>query len=316
MEIKQCIFTKNDCYKSNRKIKPKGIVVHSTGANNPNLRRYVQPDDGLLGKNNNNNDWNRPGVSKCVHGFLGKDKNGDVQFYQTLPFDIACWGVGRGSKGSYNYSPAYIQFEICEDALTDEKYFNEAFGLAIEVCAYLCNTYGLPVENVVSHHEAHLKGYGSNHGDCDHWLKKFGRNMDWFRDSVRAKLGQAPAPAPTPTPTGTPVNYMVKINTPELNVRENPDANAKITTTVKKGEVFTIVEEYKGWGKLKSGAGWISLNYTKPYKKAKTKKSVDTIARECIAGKWGNGITRNVRLTLAGYNYKEVQKKVNQLLKK
>ena len=34
-------------------------MVHSTGANNPYLRRYVQPDDGELGKNRYDNDWNR-----------------------------------------------------------------------------------------------------------------------------------------------------------------------------------------------------------------------------------------------------------------
>lgn len=44
-------------------------------------------------------------------------------------------------------------------------------------------------------------------------------------------------------------------------------------------------------------------------------KSVDTIAREVIAGKWGNGKDRKTRLTNAGYNYNEVQKRVNQLLK-
>lgn len=49
-------------------------------------------------------------------------------------------------------------------------------------------------------------------------------------------------------------------------------------------------------------------------KKAPAKKSVDTIAREVIAGKWGNGQDRKNRLTKAGYNYNEVQKRVNQLL--
>lgn len=44
-------------------------MVHSTGANNPNLRRYVQPDDGVLGVNSNQNDWNRPGLEVCVHAF-------------------------------------------------------------------------------------------------------------------------------------------------------------------------------------------------------------------------------------------------------
>ena len=39
-------------------------------------------------------------------------------------------------------------------------------------------------ENIISHHEAHLRGYASNHADCDHWLRKFGLNMDWFRAQV------------------------------------------------------------------------------------------------------------------------------------
>ena len=44
------------------------------------------------------------------------------------------------------------------------------------------------------------------------------------------------------------------------------------------------------------------------------KKSVDEIAREVIQGKWGNGADRKKRLIEAGYDYSEVQKKVNQLL--
>ena len=188
MEIRKCILTKNDCYKAAKKITPKGIVVHSTGANNPQLKRYVQPDDGVLGANKYANDWNRGGVEKCVHCFIGQDKDGQVRIYQTLPFDFACWGVGSGSKGSYNYNPAYIQFEICEDDLTDKKYFEAAFGKAIELCAYLVKEFNLSVDNIVSHSEAHKRGYGSNHGDCDHWLKKFGKDMNWFRAEVKAKL--------------------------------------------------------------------------------------------------------------------------------
>ena len=44
------------------------------------------------------------------------------------------------------------------------------------------------------------------------------------------------------------------------------------------------------------------------------KKSVDAIAKEVIAGKWGNGEARKTALTNAGYNYSEVQNKVNALL--
>lgn len=45
-----------------------------------------------------------------------------------------------------------------------------------------------------------------------------------------------------------------------------------------------------------------------------TKKSVDTIAREVLAGKWGNGDDRKKRLTAAGYNYSAIQKRVNEIL--
>lgn len=317
MELKKCLLTNNDCYKKGQKITPKGIVVHSTGANNPTLKRYVQPDDGLLGYNKNNNHWNRSGLSVCVHSFIGKDKNGNVQVYQTLPFNFACWGVGKGSKGSYNYNPAYIQFEICEDDLTNKDYFTKAFNLAIEFCAYLCKEYNLSVDNVVSHQEAYKKGYGSNHSDCDHWLKKFGKDMNWFRSEVKAKLtGASTQETASNEVKGKSVNYLVQITADELNVRTEPNTTSKIVTIVKKGEVYTIVEEYKGWGKLKSGAGWVSLNYTKPYKKTSSpKKSITEVAKEVIAGKWGNGQDRVKNLEKAGYNYKEVQAEVNRLLK-
>ena len=58
MNLHKLIFTENDCYKAVKTITPKGIMVHSTGANNPNLKRYVGPDDGLLGVNQYNNHWN------------------------------------------------------------------------------------------------------------------------------------------------------------------------------------------------------------------------------------------------------------------
>lgn len=205
MEIKKCILVNNSCYKKASKMVPKGIVVHSTGANNPYLKRYVQPDDGILGKNQYNNDWNRIGVNACVNAFIGKDKNGIVRCYQTLPFDYMPWGCASGKKGSYNYT--HIQFEICEDALKDEKYFNDAFGVAIDFCAYLCKEYNISVDNIVSHHESYLKGYGSNHADCDHWLKKFNKNMDWFRNEVKAKLEKKDV-KPEPTKPSTTDNFL------------------------------------------------------------------------------------------------------------
>ena len=68
---------------------------------------------------------------------------------------------------------------------------------------------------------------------------------------------------PYVAPSGNAVKYRVRINTAVLNVRKEPNASSAITTQVTQGNVFTIVEERNGWGKLLSGAGWINLSYTK-----------------------------------------------------
>ena len=52
-----------------------------------------------------------------------------------------------------------------------------------------------------------------------------------------------------------------------------------------------------------------------PADSSTAKKSVDTIAREVIRGDWGNGDERKKKLTAAGYDYSDVQKSVNELLK-
>lgn len=53
-----------------------------------------------------------------------------------------------------------------------------------------------------------------------------------------------------------------------------------------------------------------------PVKPEPAKKTVDELAQEVIAGKWGNGADRKERLTAAGYDYHEVQTLVNKMLKK
>lgn len=64
------------------------------------------------------------------------------------------------------------------------------------------------------------------------------------------------------TATNTFKSYTVKVTADVLNVRKSSTVNSAITTTIKKNEVYTIVEEKSGWGKLKSGKGWINLSYT------------------------------------------------------
>lgn len=81
---------------------------------------------------------------------------------------------------------------------------------------------------------------------------------------VNAKLdGNEPAPIVPPLTD----SYTVRVTTDCLNVRSGPGTNYGITTQITDRGVYTIIKESDGsgaskWGKLKSGVGWISLDYT------------------------------------------------------
>lgn len=74
----------------------------------------------------------------------------------------------------------------------------------------------------------------------------------YIASEVNKRLGAETAPEP----------FIVQITASSLNVRKGPGTSYAVAQTVSKGQVFTIVQQQGGWGKLKSGAGWISLKYT------------------------------------------------------
>lgn len=94
--------------------------------------------------------------------------------------------------------------------------------------------------------------------------------LDDVAKEVTARLGaktEATAKKESAEKKDTFKSYIVKITAKTLNVRAGAGTKHKVVTTVKKNEAYTIVEEKMNgstkWGKLKSGAGWISLQYTK-----------------------------------------------------
>lgn len=202
MRLIECIFTESDCYKAKSTIVPKGVMWHSTGANNPNAKRYAQPSDNdpnrvdlyaAIGINGNRNDWNRPGVNACVHAFIGKVADGNVATVKSLPWNHRGWHAGTGKNGK-SANNTHISFEVCEDALTDESYFNKVYREAVELTAMLCREYNLDPMCpgvVISHKEGHQQGVASNHADIDHWLNRFGKTMDDVRRDVKEELETA-----------------------------------------------------------------------------------------------------------------------------
>lgn len=90
------------------------------------------------------------------------------------------------------------------------------------------------------------------------------RRMGDIASEVNRQLGEQPGPSPTPpTPTDS---YVVQVTASVLEVREGPGTNFSSVGEITDRGLYTIVAESDGtgaskWGKLKSGAGWISLDY-------------------------------------------------------
>lgn len=57
--------------------------------------------------------------------------------------------------------------------------------------------------------------------------------------------------------------YLVKVTTSALNIRKGAGTNYEKTGCIRDYGVYTIVQTVGNWGKLKSGVGWICLDYTK-----------------------------------------------------
>lgn len=262
MKIIQNILTKNPCYKAGKKITVKGLMLHSVGCPQPSASVFI--------KNWNSAEYDRA----CVHAFIDGN-TGNV--HQTLPWNHRGWhGGGKCNDthiGVEMCEPACIKYTggstfSCTDKATARAVAQRTYDTAVSLFAHLCQKYKLdPLKDIISHKEGAAKGIASNHGDPEHLWKQLGMGytMNTFRKAVKAAMNGAS------TTESTNTTYLVKITADTLNVRQGAGTNYPITTKVHRGEIYTIVgESVKGstkWGKLKSGAGWISLKYTERYSK-------------------------------------------------
>ena len=294
-------FTKSDCYKSGIIQTPTGIQVHSTGANNPYLKRYVGPDDGLLGKNQYNNTHDRPGGDVCANAYIGRLNDGTPAIYQALPWNMRCWLSAKGVNGNANRL-GYIGFEVCEDNRKNPEYFQQAvMGLSVDLCAYLCQEYKIPVEKVLDHSELHKLGIASNHGDITWWLKNYGYNMDKYRDAVRKVLAEgiqvkyidaSKVPIPEKQEAKTTM-YSAKVTAKSGNtVNFRATMNGKILATVPIGTIVEVLSEpNQQWSEVKYNGklGYMMTEFLQKVETAETTvdkttlKQVKTKLEEALA---------------------------------
>lgn len=276
LTIYRLFFTNADCYKKGVIQTPKGVQVHSTGATNPYLHRYVGPDDGRLGPNQYNNTHNRPGGSVCASAYIGRLNDRTPAIYQALPWNMKCWLSANGPNGNAN-NMGFIGFEICEDNRRNREYFEQVvMTLSVNLCAYLCQEFNIPVEKVLDHSELHKLGIGSDHGDITWWLVNFGYNMDMYRNEVRKALAEGvhvtyidafdETPKEQEVPTGTMYNAKVVAKTGNT-VNFRATINGKILNTIKIGSIVQVISQPNQWWsevKYNNKVGYMMSEFLEP----------------------------------------------------
>ena len=230
INVLQTIHRNSDAFRQSVKIQPIGLLLHSTGVNNPNLGRYVDPSlHPDIGPNPFNNHWNMStaqmgGRQVQVHGWIGRDRHGVVRAAQTLPFNIACWGSGSGRNGNSNFNPiARLQMELCEDNRQNRAYLLQCLDVWTSWAAMCCKQFGWnPLGNtrnghpvILDHAQAHQLGVASNHADVMHWLRIHNITLAWVRQETARKLTilNNPPQIPTTPPvvTGLSVQYSAHV---------------------------------------------------------------------------------------------------------
>lgn len=179
MNIIQSILVNNDCYKSGKKITPKGLMLHSVGCPQPSASVFIRQ-------------WNKSGVAKCVHAFI--EANGNV--YQTLPWNHRGWHGGGSSNNTH------IGVEMCEPSTIKyvsgfgwedlnptktKEYVMGTYKTAVELFAKLCKEFNLnPLADgvIISHSEGRKRGIASAHADVEHIWNRYSLTMNQFRKDV------------------------------------------------------------------------------------------------------------------------------------
>jgi hypothetical protein len=235
----QKFVTKNECFRANKKIQVKGLMIHSVGTPQPSaevfyglFNRYhpggkdVEPhayitDGGGVCKTCG-------GRQSCVHAFIEPDA-----VIQTLPWEHRGWHGGGGTKGNANDS--YIGVEMTEPntikytggaSFTDgnpaatKAHATAVYQNAVELFADLCKQYSLnPLTKgvVISHKEGCAMGISGNHGDPEHIWGKFGLTMDMFRSDIHARM-KSPGIKPEP-PDRYTSNGLIFIRAKNFKIR-------------------------------------------------------------------------------------------------
>lgn len=206
----------------------------------------------------------------------------DIVQYNPDPKNYYCWAVGgklysnkvcsiAGTKYGQCKNSNSISVEMCSRkkntaslAVTDDDWYltDATVNNAVKLTKYLMKTYNIDINHVITH--CHVTGKW-----CPQpWVKSEAALREWrkFLEKVAGTAVITENKVETKPQEviqgGKPCNYTVRVTADSLNVRTGPGTMYSIVRTVSKPSIYTIVAEQDGFGRLKSGVGWISLEYT------------------------------------------------------
>ena len=267
---------------SGGRAKPKYIVMHYTATD----RATAQNEVMYFATN--------PAATNASADFFVDGS--EIWQYNTKLDTRYSWAVGDGQSGSFGgkcTNPNQISVEMCCYQDTKGRWYisTGTYNKAVALVKYLMSKYAIPAENVIRHYDVSRKLCPQAVG----WIPSTGEGT-WQK--FKAAIGGTAQTAVTTT-TATDTLYRVR--------KSAGDARSQIGA-------WRNLESAKKQANENAGYSVFDQTGKLIYSPKTTKKSVSEIAREVIAGKWGNGTDRKNRLTAAGYDYAAVQAEVNRIL--
>lgn len=224
-----------------KRTKTTAIAIHWVG----------NPGSSAMANRNYFNTTERAVSSNYIVGLSG-------EIICCIPDEEISWCTNQAN--SYT-----VSIENCHPDATGK--FNDAtYNSLVELTANLCRKYGLNPQKggVIRHFDVTgkicpkwfvpKKQGGTDTDSAANWLK--------FQADIAARMGSRTSSSSS-TEADTGSTYLVKITASALNIRAGAGTSYKITGCIRDKGTYTIVQTSGNWGKLKSGAGWICLNYTK-----------------------------------------------------
>lgn len=216
------------------------IAVHYVG--NPNTSAIA----------NRNYFENQKTAKRYVSSHFIVGLQGEI--IQCIPLDEISYCTNQANSYS-------VSIECCHPDSTGK--FTEATEQSLaELCAYLLEKFGLSADDIIRHYDVTGKQCPLYWSPTKYQSAEVanGRFAE-FKEKVRKLINSTLVDSVPPKNGGT--DFRVRVLDPALNIRKYPSFTAPVVGKITDKGVYTIIAEEHGgsvlWGKLKSGAGWISL---------------------------------------------------------